>query len=111
MALAYGIADVAVCRAGATTIAEITACGIPSVLIPYPYATARHQEANARAVQRAGGASVLLDDELTAEVLGERIESLVDHEERLQAMGDRATAFGRPDAADRVADVVAEAAA
>jgi UDP-N-acetylglucosamine--N-acetylmuramyl-(pentapeptide) pyrophosphoryl-undecaprenol N-acetylglucosamine transferase len=111
MELAYAIADLVVSRAGATTIAELTVCGVPSLLIPYPYATARHQEANARAVQRAGGASVLLDEQLTPEVLADRMLSLVDHEERLLSMAERATAFGRPDAAQRVADLVAGDAA
>jgi UDP-N-acetylglucosamine--N-acetylmuramyl-(pentapeptide) pyrophosphoryl-undecaprenol N-acetylglucosamine transferase len=108
MELAYAAAHLVVCRAGATTVAEITACGLPSILIPYPYATARHQEANARAVQRAGGASILLDDELTPESLAERIENLVGHDERLTAMAERAASFGRPDAAGRVAELVME---
>jgi UDP-N-acetylglucosamine--N-acetylmuramyl-(pentapeptide) pyrophosphoryl-undecaprenol N-acetylglucosamine transferase len=106
MELAYGVADLVVSRAGATTVAEITACGLPSLLIPYPYATARHQEANARAVQRAGAASVLLDDQLSPEDLAERILSLIDHQERLQAMSARARAFGRPEAAERLAELV-----
>jgi UDP-N-acetylglucosamine--N-acetylmuramyl-(pentapeptide) pyrophosphoryl-undecaprenol N-acetylglucosamine transferase len=110
MELAYAVADLVVCRAGATTVAEVTACGLPSILIPYPYATARHQEANARAVQRAGGASVLLDEELSGEVLAERIESLIDHDERLVAMSERSASFGRPDAAARVAELVMEQA-
>jgi UDP-N-acetylglucosamine--N-acetylmuramyl-(pentapeptide) pyrophosphoryl-undecaprenol N-acetylglucosamine transferase len=110
MELAYAVADLVVSRAGATTIAEVTACGLPSVLIPYPYATARHQEANARAVQRAGGASVLLDDQLTPEELADRIDALVGHEERLRAMAARAATWGRPDAAERLAEVVVEAA-
>jgi UDP-N-acetylglucosamine--N-acetylmuramyl-(pentapeptide) pyrophosphoryl-undecaprenol N-acetylglucosamine transferase len=111
MELAYSIADLVVSRAGATTVAELTVCGVPSLLIPYPYATARHQEANARAVQRAGAASVLLDEQLTPEVLADRMLSLVDHDERLLSMAERATAFGRPDAAQRVADLVAGHAA
>jgi UDP-N-acetylglucosamine--N-acetylmuramyl-(pentapeptide) pyrophosphoryl-undecaprenol N-acetylglucosamine transferase len=111
MELAYAIADLVVARAGATTIAEVTACGIPALFVPYPYATAGHQEANARAVQRAGGASVLLDDQLEPEVLAERILSLVDHDERLEAMTERAAAFGKPDAAVRVAELVVGAAA
>jgi len=106
MELAYAVADLVVARAGATTIAEVAACGIPSVLIPYPYATAGHQEANARALQGAGGASVLLDDQLTAEALAERIEALVDHEERLRAMSERASAWARPEAASVVAELV-----
>src|SRR5205823_6715820 len=97
MELAYAIADLVVSRAGATTVAEVTVSGVPSLLVPYPYATARHQEANARAVQRAGGASVLLDDQLEPAILAERILSLVDHEERLDAMGGRSAASGRPD--------------
>jgi UDP-N-acetylglucosamine--N-acetylmuramyl-(pentapeptide) pyrophosphoryl-undecaprenol N-acetylglucosamine transferase len=110
MELAYAVADLVVARAGATSIAEITACGLPSLLIPYPYATGRHQEHNARAVQRAGGAVVLTDDRLNAETLAERIESLIDHEERLQAMAQRAAAWGRPAAADALADLVEAAA-
>jgi UDP-N-acetylglucosamine--N-acetylmuramyl-(pentapeptide) pyrophosphoryl-undecaprenol N-acetylglucosamine transferase len=78
-------------------------------LIPYPYATGRHQEANARALQRAGAASMLLDDELDGSVLADRIGWLVDGGERLREMGGRARAWARPDAADDLADVVLEA--
>lgn len=106
MDLAYAAADLVVSRAGATTIAELSAIGLPAILIPYPYATGRHQEANARAMQRAGGASVLLDDELSAETLAARMESLVGHDERLRAMADGSQAFGRPDAAAKLADLV-----
>jgi UDP-N-acetylglucosamine--N-acetylmuramyl-(pentapeptide) pyrophosphoryl-undecaprenol N-acetylglucosamine transferase len=109
MELAYSIADVVVARAGATTVAEIAVCGLPSLLIPYPYATGRHQEANARALQRAGAASMLLDDELDGSVLADRIGWLVDGGERLREMGERARAWARPDAADDLADVVFEA--
>jgi UDP-N-acetylglucosamine--N-acetylmuramyl-(pentapeptide) pyrophosphoryl-undecaprenol N-acetylglucosamine transferase len=108
MELAYACADLVVSRAGATTVAELTACGLPAVLIPYPYATGRHQEANARAVQRAGGATVVLDDQLTPEVLGGRVVALLGDEERLAAMAQRAASFGRPDAAERLADLVEE---
>jgi UDP-N-acetylglucosamine--N-acetylmuramyl-(pentapeptide) pyrophosphoryl-undecaprenol N-acetylglucosamine transferase len=111
MELAYAAADLIVARAGATSIAEITVSGLPSVLVPYPYATGRHQEANARAVQRAGGASILLDDELTPESLAERMVDLVDHHERLSHMAERARGWSRPDAADALADVVLEVAA
>jgi UDP-N-acetylglucosamine--N-acetylmuramyl-(pentapeptide) pyrophosphoryl-undecaprenol N-acetylglucosamine transferase len=107
---AYAVADLVVARAGATTVAELAVCGLPALLIPYPYATANHQEANARALQRAGGASLLLDDQLDAESLAARIVSLVDHEERLAVMRERSAAFGRPDAAPRLADLVLEVA-
>lgn len=106
MELAYACADLVVSRAGATTIAEITVCGLPSLLIPYPYATSGHQEANARALQRRGGASVMLDDQVSAESLAARIDALVGHDERLRAMAERSAAFGVPDAARRLADLV-----
>jgi UDP-N-acetylglucosamine--N-acetylmuramyl-(pentapeptide) pyrophosphoryl-undecaprenol N-acetylglucosamine transferase len=108
---AYAVADLVVARAGATTIAELAVCGLPALLIPYPYATGNHQEANARALQRAGGASLLLDDQLDAETLAERVLSLIDHGERLAAMRERSAAFGTADAAQRVADLILEVAA
>jgi UDP-N-acetylglucosamine--N-acetylmuramyl-(pentapeptide) pyrophosphoryl-undecaprenol N-acetylglucosamine transferase len=108
MDLAYSCADLVVARAGATTVAEISACGLPALLIPYPYATGRHQEANARALQRSGGASIMLDDQLSAESLARRVEGLIDHRERLAAMAERSRAFGRPDAARCLAELVVE---
>lgn len=109
MELAYAVADVVVSRSGATTVAELAICGIPSILVPYPYATGRHQEANARALQRAGGASMLLDDELDGRVLAERVSWLVDDPERLGRFAERARAWSRPDAAEALADVVLQA--
>jgi UDP-N-acetylglucosamine--N-acetylmuramyl-(pentapeptide) pyrophosphoryl-undecaprenol N-acetylglucosamine transferase len=109
MELAYAVADVVIARAGATTISEIAVCGLPSVLIPYPYATGRHQEANARALQRAGASTMLLDDELDGGVLGERIAWMLDDDERRRSMGERATAWSRPNAAAALADAVLEA--
>jgi UDP-N-acetylglucosamine--N-acetylmuramyl-(pentapeptide) pyrophosphoryl-undecaprenol N-acetylglucosamine transferase len=109
MELAYAIADIVVARAGATTVAEIGVCGVPSLLIPYPYATGRHQEANARSLQRAGAASMLLDDEVDGTVLADRIGYLLDNGDRLHEMGKRARAWARPDAAEALANVVLEA--
>jgi len=106
MELAYAIADLVVSRAGANTVAELAVCGVPSLLIPYPYATGRHQEANARALQRAGGATVLLDDELDGAVLAERVEGLLAEPDRLRAMGERARTWSRPDADEALARVV-----
>jgi UDP-N-acetylglucosamine--N-acetylmuramyl-(pentapeptide) pyrophosphoryl-undecaprenol N-acetylglucosamine transferase len=109
MELAYAVADLAIARAGATTIAEVAACGLPCVLVPYPYATGRHQDANARALRRAGGATVLLDDELDGAVLAERIESLLGDPAALAEMAGRALAWSRPDAASAVASLVLHA--
>ena len=108
---ALAAADLAIGRAGASSIAEPLAFGVPLLLIPFGAAMEGHQEANARAFQRAGGASVLLDEQLSSEVLAERIESLIDHDERLVAMADRSRAFGRPDAAARLADLAEEVSA
>ncbi|HWO71611.1 MAG TPA: undecaprenyldiphospho-muramoylpentapeptide beta-N-acetylglucosaminyltransferase [Actinomycetota bacterium] len=110
MELAYAAADLVVARAGASSIAEITVCGLPAILVPYPYATANHQEANARAVERAGAAVVLRDVELTPRVLGTRIAALLEDPATLARMAERATAWGKPDAAARVAELVEEAA-
>ncbi len=106
MELAYAAADLVVSRAGATTIAEVSVCGVPSVLVPYPYATGRHQDANARALERAGGATVILDDELDGTVLAQRIRELLDDRRRLATMGDRARAWSKPAAAESLARAV-----
>ncbi len=111
MDLVYAAADLVVARGGASSVAEVSALGLPSLLVPYPHAAAGEQLANATALQRAGGASVMLDRNVTGETLRERIVNLVDHPERLAAMASGALAFGRPDAASRLADLVEEAAA
>jgi UDP-N-acetylglucosamine--N-acetylmuramyl-(pentapeptide) pyrophosphoryl-undecaprenol N-acetylglucosamine transferase len=109
MELAYAAADLVVARAGATTVAELAVTGTPSLLIPYPHATGRHQDANARALQRAGGAVVLSDDALDGGALPVRIRDLLDDGAELRAMGDRARAWSRPDAAAALARVVTDA--
>lgn len=111
MELAYAVADLVVARAGATTIAELAVCGIPSILVPYPYATGRHQEANARALQRAGAADVVLDDAIDGRIFAARIGALLDDAARLRAMGECASAWSRPDAAEALAAVVRAAGA
>lgn len=103
MADAYAAADVVVCRAGATSIAELTVLGIPSVLVPYPHATADHQTANARALERAGGTVVVEDAGFDGASLVAAAEPLLLDEERHRAVATAAAAFGRPDAAANVA--------
>jgi UDP-N-acetylglucosamine--N-acetylmuramyl-(pentapeptide) pyrophosphoryl-undecaprenol N-acetylglucosamine transferase len=110
MEAAYAVADVVVARAGATTVAELAVCGLPAILVPYPYATGRHQEANARAMQRVGGATVVLDDAATGERLAGEIGTLVDDAGRLLSMSRASRRLGRPDAADALADVTVSAA-
>lgn len=108
MADAYAAADVVVCRAGATSIAELTALGLPAVLVPYPHATADHQTENARALERAGAASVIADPDLDGETLVEAVLPLLTDAERHARVARASRAFGRPDAATNLANLVLE---
>lgn len=110
MDLAYAAADVVVCRSGATTIAELTVLGVPSVLVPYPHATDDHQAANAAHLAAEGGASVIADGDLDGETLVARAEPLLVGESSRGRMAAAAQRFGRPDAAARVAALVLDAA-
>jgi UDP-N-acetylglucosamine--N-acetylmuramyl-(pentapeptide) pyrophosphoryl-undecaprenol N-acetylglucosamine transferase len=109
MDLAYAAADAVVCRSGASTLAELTVLGLPSILVPYPHATADHQTANARSVEQAGGAVVVADADLDAARLVAEAEPLLLDDARRTRMATAARSFGRPDAAARVADLVLEA--
>ncbi len=94
----YAAADLVVCRAGAMTLAELTAFGKPSILIPYPYAVDDHQRANAEVLVQAGAARMILDAELTPERLGAVIETLTSDRQLLEAMSRAAVTLGHPDA-------------
>ncbi len=104
MAAAYRRADLIVSRAGASTIFELALLGKPSILIPYPYAANRHQETNALALVRAGGAEMVLEDELSGERLAALLLKYMDDRTGLQRMGRKARTIGRPDAAQRIVD-------
>jgi UDP-N-acetylglucosamine--N-acetylmuramyl-(pentapeptide) pyrophosphoryl-undecaprenol N-acetylglucosamine transferase len=99
-------AGLIVARAGATTLAEITAAGRPSILIPLPTATDDHQRRNAEALQAAGAAEVIDQKILTGELLVSRIRALAADKPRRAAMSVAARRLARPDAADRIVDVV-----
>ena len=103
MPQALACADVAVFRAGAIGIAELTARGVPSVLVPYPFAAANHQEMNARAIASAGAARMILDRELTAERLLSVLAELLSEDAKLKRMAKAAKKLGRPKAADEIA--------
>jgi UDP-N-acetylglucosamine--N-acetylmuramyl-(pentapeptide) pyrophosphoryl-undecaprenol N-acetylglucosamine transferase len=103
LAAAYASADLAVCRAGATTLAELCAAGVPALLIPYPFAAAGHQEENARALAGAGAAEMIIQSELTGPGLAERILGLMDDRARLEDMARAAISRGRPNAATEIA--------
>jgi UDP-N-acetylglucosamine--N-acetylmuramyl-(pentapeptide) pyrophosphoryl-undecaprenol N-acetylglucosamine transferase len=93
-----------IARAGAMTCAEVTALGLPAVLVPYPHAADDHQRRNAEVLVGAGAAELILDPELTGERLAACVERLVGDPGRRGAMAAAARRLGRPDAAERVAD-------
>ena len=103
-------ADVVVCRAGATTIAELTAAGKPAVLIPLPTAADDHQRQNADVLVRAGAAEMIEQKDLTGEAIAERIAALVADAERRRRMATAARALARPDAARVIVDRALELA-
>ena len=105
MAEAYAVADVVVSRAGATTLAEITALGKPAVLIPYPYAAGRHQEFNAVKLREMGAALMMLDTEISGEMLAKSIRELYENEALRAEMQRSSRGLGRPDACSRIVDI------
>jgi UDP-N-acetylglucosamine--N-acetylmuramyl-(pentapeptide) pyrophosphoryl-undecaprenol N-acetylglucosamine transferase len=106
----YARATLAVCRAGAGTIAELTAAGLPAVLVPLPGAPSDHQTRNAQTLERAGAAVMLRDEECNPQRLDAVVSELLTTPARLVAMGVAARALGRPDAAARLADLAEETA-
>ncbi len=111
MAEAYQWCDLVVCRAGALTVSELAAAGVPAILVPYPYAVDDHQSANADYLCRAGGAEQRRDEALSADWLAGRLQALASDRTRLQAMAEASRAAGRPDAAGQVAEHCLEVAA
>lgn len=98
-------ADLVACRAGATTLAELAAAGRASILVPFPQASDDHQRLNAEAVVAAGGATMILDADLTGTILAALVAELAADPQRRAAMGRAARTLARPDAAERIADV------
>jgi UDP-N-acetylglucosamine--N-acetylmuramyl-(pentapeptide) pyrophosphoryl-undecaprenol N-acetylglucosamine transferase len=104
MAAAYRSADLIVCRAGATTIAEITACGKAAIFIPFPHATGDHQRRNAEALLQQEACFLLDERELTGESLAELVLKLADDPEALEAVARKARELARPEAARVIVD-------
>jgi UDP-N-acetylglucosamine--N-acetylmuramyl-(pentapeptide) pyrophosphoryl-undecaprenol N-acetylglucosamine transferase len=104
MHAAYRRADIFVGRAGAGTIFELAAMGKPSILIPYPYAANRHQEANARVLAEIGGAEMLLQNELTPARLADLLARYMVDKTALRRMGERARIKAKPGAAKEIVD-------
>lgn len=105
MPRAYGSADLLVCRAGATTIAELTVCKKPAILVPFPFAADDHQTVNARSMVEAGAALLMPERELTGQKLADAIRELETDRGRLSRMSRASGNLGRPEAAREIADV------
>ncbi len=104
MAAAYHQADLIVCRAGATTIAEVTACGKACIFIPYPHAVDDHQRRNAEALLKSDACFMLLERELAPESLAGQIKELLNAPQLLRRTGENARAVARLDAARVIVD-------
>ncbi|MDQ7822690.1 MAG: undecaprenyldiphospho-muramoylpentapeptide beta-N-acetylglucosaminyltransferase [Candidatus Eremiobacteraeota bacterium] len=102
---AYAACDLVVCRAGATTIAEVTARGIPALIIPYPYAAEDHQVKNARWLEEQGAAFMIADDKVKEE-LSPLLGKLMRDPEALRSMAERSKALGKPEALDEILKVL-----
>ena len=101
-------ADLVLCRAGASTLAELTYLGKPAVLVPSPNVTNNHQERNARVLEQAGGAKVIVESDCTAEGLLGTIRDLLSDSVTLTKMEQNMKACGVPDATERIADMALE---
>jgi UDP-N-acetylglucosamine--N-acetylmuramyl-(pentapeptide) pyrophosphoryl-undecaprenol N-acetylglucosamine transferase len=106
MALAYAMADLVVCRAGSSTLAELAAVGRASILIPSPHVAENHQEANARGMEEAGGAMVLVERDWDVEAAVQQLCGCMADESRLAEMASSVQALAKMDAAVAAADVI-----
>ncbi|MGD0275365.1 MAG: undecaprenyldiphospho-muramoylpentapeptide beta-N-acetylglucosaminyltransferase [Syntrophales bacterium] len=104
MAKAYDEADILICRAGATSIAEITAAGKAAILIPFPYAVADHQTKNARLLTQEGAAEMIPEHMLTGEMLAGMVHRFFDQPDTVRQMANNATRLGHPKAAADIVD-------
>ena len=105
-----GAGDVVLGRAGSATCNEIAATGTPCVLIPSPNVTNNHQEKNARVLEEAGGAVVILEKDCTPEILYAEVQGLLVDEERREQMSKALRSLVKIDSAERICDIVEELA-
>ncbi|MDP4092719.1 MAG: undecaprenyldiphospho-muramoylpentapeptide beta-N-acetylglucosaminyltransferase [Bacillota bacterium] len=104
----YSAADLIVCRGGAITMSEITALGLPAVIIPSPFVTANHQEYNARALESQGAAVVILEKDLNPDILYNQIKDLLKDKDQLARMSRNSRKMGILDASEKIFSVVKE---
>lgn len=105
---AYAASDLVICRSGAGAIAEITALGLPSILIPYPYAAEGHQYKNAKVLEEKGAACIISEKNLTKERLKKLLLDLIGNKPLLEKMSRQSKELGRPQAARKMAELVCE---
>jgi len=110
MAAAYGWADLVVCRAGALTVAEIAAAGLPAVFVPFPAAVDDHQTANARSMEQAGSAIIVQERDLTSESLAAILRDWLGGRETLRQRAEKARQQARPHSLSRITELCLEAA-
>ena len=108
MAPVMRAADLVLCRAGASTISELTALGVPALIVPSPYVTNNHQEKNARVLEAAGGAVVLLEPDCSGQALFRAASGILHDQERRTAMENAMSALGIRDATERIYQTVLE---
>jgi UDP-N-acetylglucosamine--N-acetylmuramyl-(pentapeptide) pyrophosphoryl-undecaprenol N-acetylglucosamine transferase len=106
MPAAFAVADLVVCRSGASTVSELAAAGKASVLVPFPFAADDHQLRNAEALERAGGARLVLDQDMTGDRLYREIAELIKAPEELATMRTKIRQFAKPNAAISAADAL-----
>ena len=104
MATHYQVADLIICRSGASTVAELAVCGKAAILIPYPFAAHHHQSINAQRLVDIGAARMIEDRALSGPVLAETILHLYSHPEERERMEERIQQVGRPRAAEEIVD-------
>ena len=110
MSDAYSAANLVVARCGALTLSEIAVFGLPSILVPYPYAAADHQRKNALEFERSGAGVVIEDNSLDGESLSKTVAEIATDSSKLKQMSEAALELGQPDALARIADIVEETA-
>lgn len=105
---AYAASDLVICRSGAGAIAELTALGLPSILIPYPYAAEGHQYKNAKVLEEKGAARLIIEKDLTGERLKKLLLDLIGDRPLLEKMSRQSKKLGKPQAAQKIAELICE---
>jgi len=106
MPKAYSEADLVITRCGAISLAEITALGLPAILVPYPHAAGDHQTYNARALADRGAGILIKDEELTPQRLAQEVAKLLDSPDVLSQMAAKSRQLGKRGATDQIVDLI-----